>query len=431
MTMMTTLKKTHHHRVFSRYLLLGFLISFCLSAEASLGPFEHGAGIKAMGFGGVSYVGATETTALSANPALALSLGDRYDAGVNLMMLNPEAAIKGNSLGADEKYFSRRSWPVIPQFGVSKSINEQWAWGLTVLQAGLGPKFHRSPYQRFGGTGPSSLKLGSASLATALSWQPVENHQIGAGLILGYQFFSVNGLQFLASNDPATQVSVTPDKVTNQGKDDAFSAGFSLGWTGQLTKTISAGAGYRSNVWTQKLSDYRGLLPNGGELELPPSYGIGIAMTPNNFLTLGIEWQRYEYSAVKAFSNPLSNLEKGKLLGSRNGPGFGWRDQDSYKFGVAWKHRPNLELRLGYVYSDQVIRKSGTLFSILAPTPMEEHYSSGFTYTAGELEFSGVLAYAPENTVKGRNSIPSALGGGNAHVKNDFYSFGFSVGKRF
>lgn len=404
---------------------------FPASLFASLGPFEHGAGIKAMGAGGVSYVFAQEATALSANPAHAATLGNRYDIGMNVMMLNPDAAVQKNAFEDDSTHESRRFWAAIPQFGYNRDINEKWSFGVTVLQAGVGPKYKKNPYGRFGGGNQASLKLGAASVATVLSYKASNVHSFGAGLVIGYQFLSIRGLKFLTSEEPERRVSVAPDQVTNKGKEDAFNVGFTLGWRGQVSDTLSLGAGYRSKGWAQKLDAYRGLLPEGGRLELPPVYGVGAAFTPVASLSLALEWQRYEYSKVKAFSNPIGKLESGNLLGSGDGPGFGWQDQDNLKFGIKWQTTPETRIRLGYVYSDVLVEPSETFFAALAPGTMREHFTAGFTTRYRDYEVSVAVSFSPENDVNGRESIPSMLGGGEMNVNNDFYSFGLSLGRTF
>ena len=407
-------------------------LSVASGANASLGPFEHGAGIKAMGAGGVSYVDAQETTALSANPALMSALGRRYDVGIDVLLLHPDSRIEGNAIAPDSRSPSEgRRWYLIPQAGLSLPLNDRWTFGITMLQAGLGPDYPESPYVRFGGAQRASLTLGSGSIVPALAWRATPTQSFGAGIVLGYQFLDVKGLQFLASSDPQARVSRHPDKVTNQGKDGAFSVGYTLGWTGELSPSVSAGIGYRSKSWTQKLDDYRGLLPDNGSLELPAVYGVGLSWQVAAPWTVAIEWQRYQYESERAFRNSITELSEGHLLGSSSGPGFGWENQNAFKIGVTWDATPNLALRAGYVHADQIIQESDTLFSKMAPATMTTHYTGGVTYVWRQWELTGALTYCPRQEVNGENSIPAAFGGGEAIVTNEFFSGGFSLGRRF
>lgn len=417
---------------YSQWVLLCVMAGAPLAATASIGPFENGSGIKALGMGGVSYVATSETTAMSANPALALKLGRRYDVGVDILHLRPGAAIEGNAIGDDESYESNgRNWYYVPQFGFSLPLNEHWAFGTTLLVAGLGPDYTRSPYARFGGARRASLTLGSGSLVPVLAWEPIENQRFGVGLVAGYQFLDVKGVQFLAAPDGPFRVSTDPSKVTNQGVEGGFSLGYTIGWMGQVAPQISAGVGYRDQVWSQKLDDYSGLLPDQGALVLPAVYGAGVAWKPLDTLTVAFEWQRYEFGEEKAFGNRLSKLSEGNLLGSSDGPGFGLRNQNTWKLGVEGHINPALEWRLGYLRANQAVRRSDTLFVQLAPVTVTTHYTAGFTWTRQAWELSGAYVYCPRKTVHGEQSIPPAFGGGEADVTNQFSSFAVTIGRRF
>jgi long-chain fatty acid transport protein len=72
-----------------------------------------------------------------------------------------------------------------------------------------------------------------------------------------------------------------------------------------------------------------------------------------------------------------------------------------------------------------------TLINFLSPMHTTEHYSAGFTYGFSKWEVSGYAVKAPRVEVKGANSIPLALGGGEANNSNHFYGFGLSLGRRF
>ena len=52
-------------------------------------------------------------------------------------------------------------------------------------------------------------------------------------------------------------------------------------------------------------------------------------------------------------------------LGATDGPGFGWRDQNVYKFGVQYLPNPGVVLRLGTSYATSVMPQSQTLFGAL------------------------------------------------------------------
>lgn len=410
----------------ARYAAL-LALSFPFSALATLSIFEHGNGIRSMGMGGTVYATGEETTTLAANPALALSLGRRYDVGADLFMPEARASYTGNQAGSSEEFYktSGRTYYWIPQGGVNLPLSDRLALGFTLISAGLGPDYDRSPYQRFGAERRASMFLMSSSLVSALAYEIAPGHAVGISLNLGYQTLAVKGLQF------GQGISVNPDRVTNQGTDGAMTAGFGLGWKGDLTPWLSAAASYRSRNWTEKHKDYAGLLPEGGRLDVPAVWGVGVALKPIRNWTFAFDFQRFEHEAEKAFGNRLSQLEQGHLLGSADGPGFGLKDQDAYKFGVAWQRTPRLTLRAGYITASQAVRSSETLFAFLGPVVMTEHYTAGFTYDLDGWEWSGFYAHVPRQQIRGRNSLPAALGGGEADLTNEVETIGLSLGRRF
>lgn len=412
-------------------LLTGLMLA--APASASLGIFESGNGINAQAMGGISYVIGEETTALAGNPAHLFDLGERVDLGINFLYPQSEAEFRGNAAGSDENFRNVGNRTLfIPQGGYSHRLSERWMFGATVLSAGLGPDFPGGPYQRFGGGHRTVLNLVSSSIASAFAFQLSESQVLGLGLSLGYQVLRIEGFQFAtAPVGSQNQLSVAPDKVTNQGKDGAFSIGFTLGWLGDITKKLKGAISYRSKSWTEKHEDYSGLLPDQGSLELPAIYGAGLAYEFTPAWTLATEYQRYQYSSEKAFGHRIARLGQGNLLGSDDGPGFGYQNQDAYKLGLRWQATPDLILRLGYISASQIIAASETFFAVIASSTATTHYSGGATYQLGTWEVSGQVTWSPDQQVFGHNSIPPAFGGGEANVSFGTLLYGLSFGRRF
>lgn len=311
------------------------LLGVSTSAMASLGPYEHGAGIKSMGNGGVSYAFGEEATIIGANPAIAAGLDARNDLGVSFFLPSPYGEFRGNLFGPNEGYEAKgqRVYP-IPQGGLIRHPNEHWTVGVSLFSAGLGPDYERSPYARFGGGPRSSLTLVSAGAVLAAAWRPVPEHAFGLSLNPGCQTIEIKGLEFLQNTLPVLLQSETPSKTTNQGVDGAFTIGATIGWHGLIAPTLAGGLSYRSKTFSQRHDDYRGVIPDRGKLELPAIWGGGLAWMPVSWMTLAFDYQRYEFASEKALGNPLARLQQGHLLGSQDGPGFGLKDQEAYKFGA-------------------------------------------------------------------------------------------------
>tara|TARA_R110000850_G_scaffold70053_1_gene155283 strand:- start:30 stop:1208 length:1179 start_codon:yes stop_codon:yes gene_type:complete len=347
------------------------------SAHAALGIFTHGNGIKSLGMGGVSYSIAEESMALAANPAHAAGLGKRIDVAVDVFGPQSNARIYGNAAGPDMRYRTdaKRAY-MIPQGGFNLPLTEKLSFGLTLLSAGLGPDYPDSPYQRFGGATRTNIQLASTSMVSALAYQLAPKLVVGLSANLGYQQLRLQGINFLSA------ISERPGKVSNQGKDGSASAGYSVGMVGELTPQLRFGMAYRSKSWTGRHTDYSGLLPERGRLELPAIWGAGFTATPLPQLEIALEYQRYEYANEPAFANRLGALAAGHLLGSSEGPGFGFKDQSAYKLGVQWQATSQLTLRGGYISASQVMRESENLFGILGTLPTTTHYTAGASYVA-------------------------------------------------
>jgi len=119
-------------------------------------------------------------------------------------------------------------------------------------------------------------------------------------------------------------------------------------------------------------------------------------------------------------------------LGTSGGAGFGWRDINAYKLGAEYAVSPQLAVRAGYNYGEQPIPASETLFNVLAPGVVKDHWTVGATWTlASKSELSFAFMYAPTVTVSGVNSIPAPFGGGNVDLSMKQMSLGVAYGWKF
>jgi long-chain fatty acid transport protein len=412
---------------------LGLCALLPFESGATLGVFEHGAGIKSLGEGGISYVAAGETTAIAANPALALQLGSRYDVGIDELTPDARTSISGNSLGPDQTYDSdaHHFYP-IPQGGLSWRLAPAWAAGATLYAGGLGPDYSGSPYARFASPATAeksqsaSLTLKISGLSLVLAHELLPGQSLGFAVNIQHEALNAKGLSTFGA------FSESPNNVSDIGKHGAWGGSLSLGWDGAITPWLEAGLSWRSKSWSQKIHAYRGLLPDQGLLELPAIYGGALAFKPLPQLRVAVEFQRSDYGARNAFGNSIGLLSEGRLLGSADGPGFGWTNQNAYKLGVSWQALQPLRLRAGYVYNTAQLTPSQTFFNAMAPAVLKRHYTAGATWAFGRgYELSGYLGLAARSKIGGQGSIPPSLGGGEVTVSNELYMIGLSLGRQF
>jgi long-chain fatty acid transport protein len=246
---------------------------------------------------------------------------------------------------------------------------------------------------------------------------------LGVSLVYAYQRFSADGLQGFAGSSSA------PGNLSNQGTDTSTGWGVRIGWTGEISDSVTLGATYASRINASAFSKYKGLFADGGDFDIPENYGVGIAVKATPKLTLAADVQQINYGQIKAVANPLSNLLSGNLLGAANGPGFGWRDATVYKFGASYDYSKDLTLRAGFSTTRQPIPASETFFNILAPGVIERNLTLGATWTlANKAELSLSYLHALSKTVNGAGSIPGLFGGGEANLKMHQNSLGIAYG---
>jgi long-chain fatty acid transport protein len=376
---------------------------------------------------GIGVVLAEDTYTMAINPANAAALGSRVDIGLDFEMPFAKATIHGNLLGPQQTVESSEDLFLVPQAGIAFPLSTNLSLGFTGFFAGFGADYPDSPYARFGGSDRSSLSLAQAGVSSALAWTPLPNQAFGVALNLSYQAVDVKGV------DAFEPFSSDPAHFTNQGSDPCLGYGFTLGWRGALSDSLIGAASFRSKSWTQRAKEYAGLLPDHGTLDLPAMYGAGLSWTPHPRVTVAAEFQRVLYAEQRATGNPgVEALRDGRKLGDKDGPGFGWRNQNLYKLGIAWQATPTLDVRGGYSHGTQQMPRDETLLGFLSPSFQKDHFTIGTTWAFGaRWEASGYFGFSPPRSIHGENSIPAIAGGGEADMHSVQYFTGFSFAKRF
>ena len=400
------------------------------NASATDGYFAHGYGVKSQGMGGVGIALPQDALAAAENPAGMGLIGDRMDFGITWFRPQREAQIVGNaSPSVNGTYDANESEHFfIPEFGYNRVMSPNVTLGVSVYgNGGMNTDYKKAiPLL---GTTPAGVDLAQLIVAPTATWKITPSNTIGVSLNLAYQRFEAKGLQNFVVQ------SSSPNNITNNGHDNAYGAGLHFGWIGQINDTLTLGATYQTKTYMSKFDNYKGLFAQGGDFDIPESYGLGVAIKASPKLTVAADVTRINYSDVDAVGNlSLSNLFAGNLLGSNKGPGFGWRDVTALKLGVSYDWDEALTLRAGYNHSTQPIRSSETLFNVLAPGIVQDHLTLGATYilpNKSELSFSYMHAF--EQTVNGSNSIPlgsppAGFGGGNANLKLYEDSLGIAYG---
>lgn len=402
-------------------------------AMATNGYFVHGYGIKAQGQAGVSIAQPQDALAAANNPAGTAWIGDRVDFGATLFGPDREAWVEGNAAGGDGHYKGNaKELFLIPEFGVSKQLSDRVGVGLAVYgNGGMNTEYRQNPYGAFGSRGSAGVDFSQLFLTPSVAYKFTENQSVGLGINLVYQRFAAQGLGAFAnpgfSDDPAN--------VTGRGHDTSFGVGFRLGWQGEVIEGLTVGATWSSKIKTRKFDRYAGLFADGGSFDVPENYGVGLAFKATPRLTFGADIQVIKYGSVRSVGRDFdlqSIMYAGNRLGSRNGPGFGWRDIAIYKFSVSYALASGLILRGGYSHAEQPVPASQTFLGILAPGIIQDHVSVGLTWVIAQAnELSLAYTHGFAKTVRGKDSIPAAFGGGESNLRMSQNVVGLAYGWKF
>lgn len=411
-------------------------VGLTLPAQATIGYFQHGYGARSIAMGGTGVASSNETLAIAINPARILNAGNRLDAGATLFA--PFRGFEADSFGGfgvpiGGKTRSNHNYFIIPHFGYTSQIDENSAWGIAVYgNGGMNTQysgFDRQCMDPLGNVFPASgvfcggkagVNLAQLFVAPTYAHKLSDRISVGITAIGAFQRFRLRGAALFGafSQDPAN--------LSNRGHDESFGYGFRIGIAAALTDSVNFGFSYQSRVYMGKFSKYRGIFADDGDFDVPQTMIGGLSWQPSENVTLEFNLQQIWYSTIKAVGNPFASPG---LLGTKGGPGFGWKDITVFKFGAEMVADENWTMRMGYVHNDQPIPGSEVLFNVFAPAVQEDHFTVGFSRKLSDstaLEFSGM--YSPSAKVSGANALNPAQ---NITLQMDQFALTFNWVKRF
>ncbi len=436
-------------------------------ASATNGYFSHGYGMKAKGMAGAATAMAEDAFGGANNPASMVFAGDRLDVGVDWFRPIRSAERTGSATGIDFTSNSGSNDFVVPEFGFNMMMGDKMSFGVTVYGNGgmntdypggeivnpvptganTGPMCNN--FQNMGGlvnanssnnalcgNGKLGVDLLQLVIAPTFAYKLTEQHSVGISPLIGYQRFKADGLQgFTAytSNSAVTHGAF----LTNAGYDNALGYGVRLGYMGKLNGMVTVGAAYSSKIMMSSFSKYKDLFAEQGDFDMPENWNVGIAIKPIPSTTVALDYQRINYSGVKAIANPSTNggATIAGTLGGNDGRGFGWGDVEVLKLGIEHAYNEKLTLRAGYSHSDNPITSRDVTFNILAPGVVTDHYTLGFTYALGrDAEITMSYMHAQENSVSGETlfstwTAPASSGVDKIKMHQD--SLGIAYGMKF
>ncbi|MDR3739703.1 MAG: outer membrane protein transport protein [Terracidiphilus sp.] len=405
--------------------LIGILIA--PQSFATDGYFVTGFGTKQQGQGGAGVARPSDSLAGATNPAGLVRVGNRFDAGLTLFRPIRYGTITGNQLppgypDVNGTYDANRVKNFeLPELGYAHLLRPNLALGVAIYgNGGLDTSFTK-PILLLGNT-RGGVDVEQLFVSPTLAYKAGAHNTFGVALNVAYQRFAAEGLQNFASSS----YSVDPMHVTNNGHSNSYGAGVRVGWIGDLNRIVSVGATYQSRTYASAFERYKGLFAEGGKFDIPANFAVGAAVKVTPKATVLFDEERILYGQVKAIANSSSNQA---LLGSNNGPGFGWHDINVAKAGVSYEVNPAVTVRAGYNHSGLPFSSNSTFFNLLAPAVTQDHLHLGATFALKEgKEINFAYVHAFDNTVQGVNSIAPANGGGNANLRMYQSSFQVSFG---
>lgn len=442
--------------------------------SATNGYFAHGWGVRSKAMAGVSTALPQDTLAASTNPAGIAFVGHSLDLGLALFnpsprgyRANPDYAVQqiqtdhgafnlpAGGFVTPGEYDSSDDWFLIPAFGYSRPLDERSSLGILVFgnggmttsyrdrppfenfavypnqrigtypDGGLGPYFDFSsgqprpvteavpgtingnPNGIYTATTPTGVHLEQLFIQIPYSLKVGDGRQaIGISPVLAVQRFKASGLQ------PFKQMSVRPDKVTNNGYDWSHGVGLHFGWYGQIDDRLALGASYRTKMWMSKFDEYAGLFADGGSFDIPAMLNLGLAYKIQPRLTLAFDYQHIFYDEVDSIANSndvdltacqTPGPKHAYCLGGESGVGFGWASMDVFKLGLSYEANDRLTLMGGVSYNTDFLKTDRQgLFNILAPATVRWHWTLGAAYRlTNSDEISLALSYMPKATFEG------------------------------
>jgi len=392
------------------------------AAGAGNGHFLHASGAvhSALGGVGTALPAAGTLGALYVNPALLAAApdGHAFELGVELADSDPEIE---SSVQTPFGPFSGRTeddgdLAMIPSFGWSRGTQggTRTAFAMGVLSlAGFGTEYPQDPTnpilapQPFGfGAVYSSYRYIKLPLAAA--WQVTPELALGVALNGGWASLSATPFGGAAPDCTPPATCFFP-AVT---EDSAFGYGLQAGLYWTPTPVWGFGLSYSTE---QEFEDFQWHTthanpgrPDFGtgrtdefQLNVPQTLSAGVGFTPNDRLSVGLDWRWIDYQGTQGFGSGFDPATGAGL-------GLGWDDIVVWAVGAEYRVGPALALRGGWNRSEAAVTPDSVFFNVGSPAVFEDHLTLGFGVRLyDELELNLAAYRAFENEVSGQFVTPA------------------------
>ncbi|MCB1112799.1 MAG: outer membrane protein transport protein [Chlamydiales bacterium] len=373
------------------------------------------------------------------NPANMVLICDRFDVGAFWVHDTQRMKISGNAVINETRDASARSSETyLAEFAFNKRFccKYEMSMGLMVYNRNQ-LKTTYSPAIPLLGTTDTGLEFVHETIAPVWAIKICDAHHFGIALNVNIQRIKVNGLQNFANS----VFSIDPANTTNRGYDYNSGVGVTLGYTWQPMPCLRAGITWTPEGHMSKFNKYRGFIAEEGAFNTPQRVQGGIAYQAMPCLAVAFDVEWIEWRNIAMLRNPLEpNLDniftdlsdQSLKLGSANGPGFGFKNQWFFRLGVNYEYSDCVTLRAGFRHADTPVTPVNAAVNLLTMDVMQDVLTFGGTWKPDQCnEISIVYALGFLHEVKGEDSVPARLGGGEVDLKQKRCALGLAWGRYF
>lgn len=302
----------------------------------------------------------------------------------------------------------------VPEFGVNKN----WCFNTCngPLEVSTGIIVHnrndlKTTYGRaftLFGTSPMGLEYIHQTAAFVFATKFCNMHSFGISFNYNLQRLKINGLEKFTS-DP---FSVSPQDTTDRGYSYSNGWGLIVGYLFEWD-CFKAGAAYHPKTTMNKFKKYSGFVADHGAFDIPERFTTGVSIRPMKGLTFAFDYEYIHWRGIRQLRNPifpnlsLSATDDRYLLGAYDGPGFGFNNQNFYRFGAEYEVNRCFTVRAGFRHSPSPIPNEFTAVNLLTLDCMEDVLCFGGTWRMSQCyEVSFFYGIGFTKKIKGKNSIP-------------------------
>jgi len=417
---------------------LGLLATLCGMPEKSEAII---ASVKSTGMGQAAIAYPQDSLAVAFNPAAMIAVGRRVDGEIYWAHDRGRATVSNNKFPIPPPPFPQingtfnvmRTHDVYgANFGFNTCFcsqlgcwNFEWSFGSALYNRDF-QKTTFNKIQPLFGTSKPGIEALHEEIDTSLAIRIWDGHTLGVSVDWHIFRVKVNGLQ----NFDNPMFSSHPGHVTNRGYNYSQGVGVTVGYYGQLCDWLAIGATYRPKTRMKRFTKYDGFFAQHGRIDIPEKIGAGIAFTFSPCWALAFDYEHFRWHQIKALSNKILPAILTELLGTDEGVGFGWRNQNKYRVGINYFLNDCLTIRAGFVHVQTPTPRSQLATNVLLDDLVQDYLTVGFTwYFSCCMEFSGFFAHGFKHTLKKKGAIPVPIfGGGDIKLNESKNALGFALG---